>query len=144
MADLKDVPDTKASSLADPPNSSSGSGEKPITNVDAAWKFIDANRGIDGVDATDVELRRLRRKIDWHIVPIMFCCYTMQFLDKVILNVSGPKTPCISRRHPTFWSGSALGRGRGLGAAGDRFRAGPVTLTCRSHSMLPSWASPRN
>lgn len=25
--------------------------------------------------------------MDWHIVPLMFGCYTMQFLDKVILNV---------------------------------------------------------
>ncbi len=36
-----------------------------------------------------LELKALRRKIDWWIVPIMFCCYTMQFIDKVLLNV-GP------------------------------------------------------
>ena len=35
-----------------------------------------------------LELKALRRKIDWWIVPIMFCCYTMQFIDKVLLNVS--------------------------------------------------------
>ena len=35
----------------------------------------------------DVNLRSLRRKIDWRIVPIMFCAYTMQFIDKVLLNV---------------------------------------------------------
>ncbi|KAL1610871.1 hypothetical protein SLS59_000508 [Nothophoma quercina] len=34
----------------------------------------------------DVDIRRLRRKVDWRIVPLMFGCYTMQFLDKVILN----------------------------------------------------------
>ena len=34
-----------------------------------------------------LELKALRRKIDWWIVPIMFCCYTMQFIDKVLLNV---------------------------------------------------------
>lgn len=34
------------------------------------------------------DLKALRRKIDWRIVPVMFCAYTMQFIDKVLLNVS--------------------------------------------------------
>ncbi|KAG6059068.1 hypothetical protein E4U17_006980 [Claviceps sp. LM77 group G4] len=55
-----------------------------VTNVDAAWKFLNDHREIVGVDA--VNLNALRRKIDWHIVPLMFLCYTMQFLDKVVLN----------------------------------------------------------
>ena len=55
------------------------------TDVDAAWKFLNDHRGTAGVSAVDINA--LRRKIDWHIVPLMFCCYTMQFLDKVILNV---------------------------------------------------------
>ncbi|KAM4062853.1 major facilitator superfamily protein [Hirsutella rhossiliensis] len=54
------------------------------TDVDAAWKFLNDHRHAEGVSAVD--LAALRRKIDWHIVPLMFCCYTMQFLDKVILN----------------------------------------------------------
>jgi len=29
---------------------------------------------------------RLLRKIDWRIVPIMFMCYFLQFLDKVVIN----------------------------------------------------------
>ncbi|RDA90385.1 hypothetical protein CP533_5636 [Ophiocordyceps camponoti-saundersi (nom. inval.)] len=52
--------------------------------VDAAWRFLNHNRDVEGVD--QVDLVALRRTIDWHIVPLMFCCYTMQFLDKVILN----------------------------------------------------------
>lgn len=39
-------------------------------------------------------LKALRRKIDWHIVPIMFCCYAMQLIDKVLLNVSHLVTRC--------------------------------------------------
>ncbi|EXJ87759.1 hypothetical protein A1O1_04686 [Capronia coronata CBS 617.96] len=35
---------------------------------------------IDGQDST------LLRKIDWRIVPIMFACYFLQFLDKVVIN----------------------------------------------------------
>ncbi|KND90632.1 Thiamine pathway transporter THI73 [Tolypocladium ophioglossoides CBS 100239] len=54
------------------------------TNVDAAWIFLNDHRDAEGVSAIDINA--LRRKIDWHIVPLMFCCYTMQFLDKVILN----------------------------------------------------------
>lgn len=57
-----------------------------VTNVDAAWKFLNEHRDAEGIDA--VNLTALRHKIDWHIVPLMFLCYTMQFLDKVILNVS--------------------------------------------------------
>lgn len=69
----------------------SGARQPAVANVDAAWEFLNANREVEDVHATEAELRSLRRKIDWHIVPIMFCCYTMQFLDKVILNVSEPR-----------------------------------------------------
>lgn len=64
------------------------------SDVDAAWLFLDAHRDAPGVDAVD--MRSLRRKIDWRIVPLMFCCYTMQFLDKVIYNVSRA-APTLSR-----------------------------------------------
>ena len=66
-----------------------GSGDGPVDRVtplpnklDTAWKFLDEHRHLD----SDIDVGALRRKIDWHIVPLMFCCYTMQFLDKVILN----------------------------------------------------------
>lgn len=39
-------------------------------------------------DYEHVNLKALRRKIDWWIVPIMFACYTLQFIDKVVINVS--------------------------------------------------------
>lgn len=39
-------------------------------------------------NSSTVDLSAVRSKIDWRIVPIMFCCYTMQFVDKVLLNVS--------------------------------------------------------
>ncbi|KAK0386674.1 hypothetical protein NLU13_6509 [Sarocladium strictum] len=54
-------------------------------HVDDAWQFLRENRvAAENQSAVDVEA--LRRRIDWHIVPLMFCCYTLQFLDKVILN----------------------------------------------------------
>jgi len=36
--------------------------------------------------ASPAEIRRIRVKVDWWIVPIMFLCYTMRFIDKVLLN----------------------------------------------------------
>ena len=36
----------------------------------------------------DISERALIRRIDYRIVPLMFFCYLMQFLDKVIINVS--------------------------------------------------------
>ncbi|KAF4982461.1 hypothetical protein FZEAL_1915 [Fusarium zealandicum] len=56
-------------------------------DVDGAWKFLDDHRGV-AESSAPVDIDAMRRKIDWHIVPLMFCCYTMQFLDKVILNYS--------------------------------------------------------
>lgn len=55
--------------------------------VDDAWNYLNAHQR-DNVDIGSVDIRKIRRKVDWHIVPLMFACYTMQFLDKVILNVS--------------------------------------------------------
>ncbi|KAK4224218.1 putative allantoate protein [Podospora fimiseda] len=54
------------------------------SNVDAAWKYLDDHRDTSGSDAVDITA--LRRRIDFRIVPLMFLCYTLQFLDKVILN----------------------------------------------------------
>lgn len=56
-------------------------------DLDQAYKYLEAkDHGTTDVEA--LNLKALRRKIDWRIVPIMFACYTMQFIDKVLLNVS--------------------------------------------------------
>ena len=54
----------------------------------AYWYVQDSSIRNDVYPASASDLKALRRKVDWHIVPIMFCCYTMQFIDKVLLNVS--------------------------------------------------------
>ncbi|KAH8896702.1 MFS general substrate transporter [Thozetella sp. PMI_491] len=60
----------------------SDKGVDARSDLDVAYNFIKEHD-----DASNsVNLTALRRKIDLHIVPIMFLCYTMQFLDKVILN----------------------------------------------------------
>lgn len=40
---------------------------------------------------SSLSLKRVRRKIDWRIVPLMFLCYTIQFLDRASLNYARPK-----------------------------------------------------
>lgn len=106
-----------AGAVADDDKMSGGS------DVDAAWVFLNEHRDVAGVDAVD--LKKLRARIDWRIVPIMFGCYTMQFLDKVIYNVSsslGPACPDSAVMHQKRWG-----------------------LTCifPHYSMPPSWASKR-
>ncbi len=65
------------------PDNASGSSA-----LDSAWKYLDKHRDADVSTSAPIDIAALRRKIDWHIVPLMFLCYTLQFLDKVILNVS--------------------------------------------------------
>ena len=55
-------------------------------DTDQAYEFL-TKVHVSVESANDVNPDALRHKIDWHIVPVMFCCYTMQFLDKVSLNV---------------------------------------------------------
>lgn len=55
-----------------------------VSDMDVALKYIkDAGQPSEKVDE-----KKLVRKIDWRIVPIMFACYTMQFVDKVLINAS--------------------------------------------------------
>ena len=56
-------------------------------DLDQAYWYVQESGSHRDEQATPAELKALRVKIDWRIVPIMFCCYTMQFIDKVSLNV---------------------------------------------------------
>jgi hypothetical protein len=56
---------------------------------DEAWRFLQDHAGVPHAEIDSVDLKKLRAKIDWHILPLMFCCYTLQFIDKVMINV-GP------------------------------------------------------
>ena len=74
--------------------------ENHTAGVDQAWKFLDRHRDA-AAEHAPVDMDALRRRIDYRVVPLMFCCYTMQFLDKVILNVRTPSTGSpMSQRSP--------------------------------------------
>lgn len=62
--------------------------------LDEAYDFLQKHGG-DGQLEDQQELRRIRRKIDRNIIPVMFLCYTMQFIDKLSLNVKS--TPSMAR-----------------------------------------------
>ena len=65
-------------------------------NLDQAFWYVEkSSAGNDVYPSSASDLKALRRRIDWHIVPIMFCCYTMQFIDKVLLNVRFPVVDCL-------------------------------------------------
>lgn len=57
--------------------------EKTVASgdVDEALKFLR-----DGGTATSTEIneRALVRKIDWMMMPLMFCCYFLQYMDKTL------------------------------------------------------------
>jgi hypothetical protein len=57
-----------------------------VKDPDQAYHFLQKAGRVQGEDEL-LNLQALRRKIDQRILPIMFCCYTIQFIDKVSLNV---------------------------------------------------------
>ena len=62
--------------------------ERPYSpkETDQAYEFL-AKHHVSSDATSHINLKALRRKIDWHVVTIMFLCYTMQFIDKISLNV---------------------------------------------------------
>ncbi|KAK9434611.1 allantoin permease [Metarhizium brunneum] len=53
-------------------------------DVDAALKFLENQGTVPSM--SDSDEKRLLRKIDWHIMPLLTCCYFLQYLDKTLLN----------------------------------------------------------
>ncbi|OHE98235.1 allantoin permease [Colletotrichum orchidophilum] len=57
---------------------------KDIKNADAALEFLRNGGDVTPISAEDERI--LKRKIDWRIVPLMFSCYILQYLDKTLIN----------------------------------------------------------
>jgi hypothetical protein len=56
-------------------------GARSSGKADAALEFLSAERT---AFVSDVDERKLVRKIDWMIMPLMWACYNLQYLDKVL------------------------------------------------------------
>jgi len=67
-----------------------GTVEEPSNNGDEALKFLKNAHNVGALTPEDE--RRLVRKIDWMIMPLMWCCYCLQYLDKTL----GMSALCIA------------------------------------------------
>ena len=59
-----------------------GTVEEPTRNGDEALNFLKNAHNVG--ELTPEDERRLVRKIDWMIMPLMWCCYCLQYLDKTL------------------------------------------------------------
>lgn len=57
---------------------------KDVRNADAALEFL--RRQGEAREMTAEDEKRLVRKIDFMIMPLMFGCYCLQYLDKTLIN----------------------------------------------------------
>jgi sugar phosphate permease len=57
---------------------------KDVRNADAALDFLRSEGVVRPMTAEDE--KRLVRKIDFMIMPLMWCCYCLQYLDKTLIN----------------------------------------------------------
>lgn len=53
-------------------------------NVDEALFFLEQNRDAD--DLPPVDDKRLMRKVDWMLMPLMFASYYLQYSDKTLMS----------------------------------------------------------
>lgn len=58
-------------------------------DADKALEFLRHNEEGEGT-VVDVDEKVLVKKIDWMIVPIMFACYFLQYLDKSLCRLIPP------------------------------------------------------
>ncbi|KAF2219333.1 major facilitator superfamily domain-containing protein [Elsinoe ampelina] len=75
----------QSSDAGSPSPSKQEFGGIPETSKDQAFQFLTTHHATEE-EVAAVDLKRLRRVIDWHIIPIMLLVYIIQFLDKVLLN----------------------------------------------------------
>lgn len=57
------------------------------THLDKAYNYI---QNTASLNTGDVDIRAVRRRVDFRLIPIMLLVYAMQVLDKVNINVRSP------------------------------------------------------
>jgi hypothetical protein len=89
MSKIPDVDEKKAGVVVEEENVSISSGELK-RNLDGAGKFLADHADID---TSDIDINKVRHKIDRNVVSCLCLVFIMTFLDKAIYNVSshGPK-----------------------------------------------------
>ena len=62
-----------------------------LGDVDAALEYLNHE---DTTLMSEVDEKKLVRKIDWMIVPLLWLCYCLQYLDKTLsMTLSPPPLP---------------------------------------------------
>ena len=84
MASQNEVKEPTLHDSSDDVTIENGTVNANIKDGDAALDFL-KHEHAEG-PLTREEERRLVRKIDWMIVPLMWCCYCLQYLDKTLIN----------------------------------------------------------
>jgi len=82
--DLKDVKRSLSRGHSSPSISEGVVASKTGKDADAALNFL--RHEADAAAMTPEDEKRLVRKIDWMIVPLMWACYFLQYLDKTLIN----------------------------------------------------------
>ncbi|KAK5942996.1 hypothetical protein PMZ80_004001 [Knufia obscura] len=81
--DTKEKSDIEASPHTSEPENVVGV-IKDVNRADAALEFL--RQGGDVPPMKPDDERRLKRKVDWRVVPLMLACYLLQYLDKTLIN----------------------------------------------------------
>ena len=61
-------------------------------DVDAALDYLNHE---DTTIMSEIDEKKLVRKIDWRIVPLMWMCYNLQYLDKTLSRRQAKFHPCV-------------------------------------------------
>jgi hypothetical protein len=89
MSDLEKptARDSKSGDSPSPPRSDLEVGsvavlEETSKDGDEALRFLKSQHAVG--EMTEEEEKKLIRKIDWMIMPLMWSCYCLQYLDKTL------------------------------------------------------------
>ncbi|KAK4497956.1 hypothetical protein PRZ48_010612 [Zasmidium cellare] len=64
----------------------------PTSTTDEALLYIRAHRSEQTPGQDEIDIRRLKRKIDLYVITFLTLCYMLNFLDKVLSNILGGLT----------------------------------------------------
>jgi len=89
IIDTKTVGDTKSGDSSPSPESDVETGHivnlnEPSKDGDEALHFLKNQHDVGALTPEDE--KKLVRKIDWMIMPLMWGCYCLQYLDKTLGN----------------------------------------------------------
>jgi hypothetical protein len=89
--------DSKSGDSASPPHSDLEVGSVAVLDEtskdgDEALRFLKSQHAVG--EMTAEEEKKLVRKIDWMIMPLMWSCYCLQYLDKTL---GGYSHPCLEK-----------------------------------------------